>query len=601
MKIYIKCDSLKGNIGVAGAAIDEAINKITNIELELVTRKEISQTDIDNAIGKPITFFVEDIIDNMFHKVRWDGKIFYFSDITGGEADNGVYYYSVAMNPTLWSLNYSVNTRSFANKSRIQVIDELLQSHEFVDGVTYKKSYFKDSVYTVFNQLIQTGNSDLSFLQSLLANAGINYFFGCDKDGEKHDVLYLIDNPAFFPTVEGEIPILGAGGMVRQPGGNSQPLEKFQTTITGGGSAPIEKFHTTIMGGGGATGNSSSIPKFQTTIVPRYRHIESIVKMTKAAPTRVNTTVIMGDGSIRGTVISKGIDKSGTKGVVNLIIPEGNNDPETVAKQISTATSEGFTAERTVYRGISDHVRIRPGYRIQVRNIKTDAHYKILVRSAYHMFRQSVLEALSETGGGDIFYENHFAAVESLAPIRSTNKLIDVNDQVSANTSMNIVPSSASVLKQLARRAPRARFNSKADPEINTDAISDLMAVVLIQQEHIKSLTTQVAALQAAISANSSGLIAAEITKDAWVTEGYELVCMVKSAAFQEPIVVKVAASWHDRGGGMLNLPRQGNHVWIQQVYGSKGNDWVLVGYRPTSAVSSSNNPAKSFKIKALQ
>ena len=600
MRIYIVCKSLHGNIGVASAAIDEAINKVTNIELELVTRTMLTPEDIDKAIGEPITLFVEDVIDNEFHKVRWDGKIFYFSDIAGGEADNGVYHYAAVMNPALWSLNYSVNTRSFAKKSRIQVIDTLLQSHGFVEGVTYQKSYFKESVYAVFNQLIQSGNSDLSFFQSLLTNAGINYFFGCDKDGEKVEVLHLIDNPAFFPNVDGEISILNASGMVGQSSSDGAPVERFHTTITAG-SAPIERFHTTIVGGNGATGTDSSIPTYHTTIVPRSRHIESIVRTTKAAPTRVKTTVIMSDGSTRGSVVSKDINNSGTDGEVNLIVPEGNRDPETVAKQVSASASEGFAAERTVYRGLSDHIRIRPGYRIHVRNFTTDANYKILVRSAFHMFRQPVLEALSETAGGDVYYENHFAAVESLAPIRSTNTLIGVNDQPSANTSMNIVPASASVLRQLARRTVRAGFNPSCDPETNTEAISDLIAVVLMQQEHIKTLMTQVAGLQTSLSANGTGLIAAEITKDAWVTEGYELVCMVKSTAFQEPIVVKVAASWHDRGGGMLNLPRQGNHVWIQQVHGSKGNDWVLVGYRPTSAVSSSNNPAKSFKIRSLQ
>lgn len=110
----------------------------------------------------------------------------------------------------------------------------------------------------------------------------------------------------------------------------------------------------------------------------------------------------------------------------------------------------------------------------------------------------------------------------------------------------------------------------------------------------------RVADLEMAISANGSGIISGEITKDGWCTDGYELVCQVKTEEFEEAVTVKTAVPWHDRGGGVLNLPRAGNHVWIQRVHRSHGNEWVLVGYRPTATVSSSNNPAKQLKVKKL-
>ena len=547
MKIYIECSDLSEHMGVVKAHIDEGINQVTMIDLELASQVEVKQDEQQKLIGKVITFYVEDVIDDVFHKVRWDGFIYEMIDVSNGKEDNGAFYYTMVVRPKMWMLNYSTHSRSYPEMSRIEVIDDLLKSHEFVEDVHYKKSYFKEDVYPKFNQLLQTGNSDLSFLKSLLINAGINYYFSCDDEAANAELLHLVDNNAFFPTVSEEIPIVDSGGMMQQS-----------------------------------------------------RRIREITRLTRAVPGDVKATAFLADGSPRPMAKSNKVEDAGTEGEVNIFVPEGLSDAELTAKQAGLVTSEGFNAARIVHQGVCDHIRVRPGKRLNLKSYETAASYRILVVKAHHTFEQTTLAALSETGSGDPAYKNFFQAIEPNAPIRPIDTWTDVDEQMTLDCAMDVDPDGKPTLSPKFKYVPRIRFNPDNDAGQNTDAIRELIASVAMLQGQVRTLRNKVQALDAAISANGSGFVAAEITKDAWVTDGCELVCMVKSEEFEDPIQVKTSAAWHDQGGGMLHLPRKGNHVWIQRVHRSKGNEWVIMGYRPTSAVASSNNPAKSFKIKKL-
>jgi hypothetical protein len=534
MKIKFECQAVEFPLGVVKAHIEEGINQITLIDLELASSVALKADDIEAAIGTPVKLVVEDMINNALQAIRWDGVVFEFIDVTSGKTDNGVYLYTMVVRPKLWDLNYSTHCRSYPDQSRIQVIDALLKEHGFSEGVTYKKDYYK-------------GNSDLSFLRSLLVNAGINYYFTCEDDGASGEMLHLLDNVAFFPNFDEEIPIVSSPGMIQAS-----------------------------------------------------RRIEEITRLTRAVPNEVSSTAFLADGSTRPMSKSSTIEKSGTTGVVNLFVPEGLADADKTATQASKVISEGLAASRITHQGVCDHLRVRPGRRLSLKNYHTSDTYRILVMRARHTFEQSVLAALSDSGSGDPGYKNYFIAVEPMAPIRPMDTWTDVDTSMALDSALDLDPEGNPTLNPKFKYVPRIRFNPENRPEANTKAIQELTATVTMLQEQVRTLRNHVRALESTISANGSGLVAAEITKDAWVTEGKELVCMVKAEEFEDPIRVKVSTAWHDKGGGMLHLPRKGNHVWIQRIHRSKGNDWVILGYRPTGAVASSNDPAQKFTIKQL-
>ena len=164
MKIFIECKALKVPMGVVKAHIDEGINQITVIDLELASRSALEPSDLEEAVGKPIKLVAEDTIDNTLHKVRWDGFVFEMIDVLNGKDDNDVFYYTMAVRPRLWLLNYYVQSRSYPDKSRIQVIDELLKEHGFSEDLHYTKSYFKEDAFPVFNQLLEVGQTESASL-----------------------------------------------------------------------------------------------------------------------------------------------------------------------------------------------------------------------------------------------------------------------------------------------------------------------------------------------------------------------------------------------------------------------------------------------------
>ena len=117
-------------MGILKARIDEGINRVTTIDLELAAKEALSADGQESAVGQAIQLIAEDVIEGSVKKVRFDGVIFELIDVTGDAGSKeGVYYYSLLVRPALWKLNYHVNSRSYPNKSRSQVIDALLASH----------------------------------------------------------------------------------------------------------------------------------------------------------------------------------------------------------------------------------------------------------------------------------------------------------------------------------------------------------------------------------------------------------------------------------------------------------------------------------------
>jgi outer membrane protein OmpA-like peptidoglycan-associated protein len=546
MKVYIECSSFKDHVGVMKAHVDEAVNRVTMIDLELVSRKAFSNDYLDKLIGVPIKLAVEDVIDNQLHKVRFDGFIFEVINVTGDVDDNGVFYYTMAMRPKLWQLNYSVRARSYPDKSRIEVIDLLLKEHGFQEKTTYTKDYRKDADYHVLNQVLQTGCSDLNFFKSLLINAGINYYFACDDKGEKEEMLHLVDNAAFFPNYKNKIPIVSSKGMMQ-----------------------------------------------------KNRRVEEVSRLIRAVPSEVISTGFLADGSNRSKSNTTAIENSGTKGKVQIFIPEGLKNAEKTAGQTAKVVAEGFSASRIIHQGATDHIAVRPGRRITLDDSRTSKTFDILVVKAHHTFEQSVLAALSENGSGDPAYKNQFVAVDSMAPVRPMDIWTDVDTEMVQDTALDMDPDGKVSLSPKFKYVSTIDFNSENDPAKDTEAVKELFTSVAMLQAQVRKLTSEMTSLKMDTALGGGGMIAAEVTTEAWVTEGKELVCKVKAEEFQEPITVKVSSMWHTTGGGTQHLPRKGMHVWIQRVARGRDNDWVILGYRPT-AITGAVDPAKQTKIKTL-
>lgn len=552
MKIYLKCDFLNQWMGVIKARINEGINQVTMINLELVTKEELPQDGLEKLIGKPITVFVEDTIAGKHHKSRWDCVIFELIDVASGKNDNGNFFYTMVIRPSLWKLNYFSHSRSYTEKSRIEVIDELLEEHGFILDQSYTKGYRNEAVYPQFHQILQTGTSDLTFFHNTLANAGISYYFATDNDAENAECLRLVDDNAFFVKHKETIPIISTHGWTP---------DKDQ------------------------------------------RHIEAITRLTRAIPGTVSSTAFMGDGSTRSRTNAESQDKSGVDGQIQVFVPEGGKDIEGAARTAGKILSEGFTASRVVHKGVANHIRIRPGNRIPLKSYDTAREYELLVVNVQHSFYQSVNAALSDSGSGSCAYKNYFVAVEPYSNVRpsvSTHST-DVDIELSLEEVLDLDIEGKLSINPKFQFKPNFNFNPSLDVEVNVKAIGFLLAAIANIQAQIIALRAKINALGPGSARGGGGLVAAVVEENAYVSSGKELVCKVSSEEFLNPITAKIAVTWHTTSGGTHFLPRKGNHVWIMRINRSHGNDWVVVGYRPSATVNVANDPAKTTTIKALK
>ena len=562
MRIYLQCDSLNQQLGIVKARINEGINFVTIIDLELASAEEIPEKDFDGLIGKPITVIVEDIVEGKQHKARFDGVIYELIDVAAGKDDGGIFYYTMVVRPALWSLNYFAHSRSYTNKSRIEVIDELLAEHDIALDENYVKQYLQPKIYPSFPQLLQTGTSDLTFFQRTLANAGISYYFSSDYEAEEPERLHLVDDNAFFPKYE--------------------TCENHQ-----GGDD--NKPHITIADPHGMSPSDAG-----------QRRVETITRLTRAIPGAVSSTAYLGDGSTRPRDTKESQENAGIDGEVQVFVPEGGNDVEGAARHTGKIVSEGFQSNRVVYRGVSDHLRIRPGYKIPFKDLGTLREYSLLIVNVQHSFSQTPSASLDEKGGSPD-YKNYFIGAKPNSNVRpSTHNQTDVDIDLSLENVLDIDIDGRLSINPKFRFNPHFDFNPTLEVEVNAKAISFLVAAIAALQAQIVALRAKVGSLGSGDTCGGTGLVAAKVEKDAWVTEGKELVCLVRSEEFAEPITAKVAAYWHTASGGTHFLPRKGNHVWIMNIRRSRGNDWVVVGYRPSSAVGVTNDPAKSTTIKTL-
>lgn len=100
--------------------------------------------------------------------------------------------YQLKIVPELWKLTQKKENRIFHDKNVLQIVQSLVQGFE-LEWKAVRKSYFNRDI------CIQYQESDFEFIQRLLAEEGISYFFQFEQD--RH-VMVLMDqaSPVYYET-----------------------------------------------------------------------------------------------------------------------------------------------------------------------------------------------------------------------------------------------------------------------------------------------------------------------------------------------------------------------------------------------------------------
>ncbi len=348
------------HLGIVEGFIQEGINQISILELILVSAFEFSESDCEGYIGRQATLGLGDLIDDAFLWSRFDGIIYEFHVLDSVGVQSGLSRYRMVIRPNLWDLNFTVRAKSFPDKSRIEVIEEVLKEWGFQEGQNFEACYFKETVYPKITQILQNQVSDLAFVQNLMTEAGINYYFRADKSGDKREMLRLADSNAFFGI----------------------PFKKV---------IPYNP---------------------ESGLVGEYK-IESLETHFRSSIGSVVANANFGDGSTRVHTSQKEVDK----GYVGTMVSYGcAGQDEQISIQDATTRMQYFRANQVTYEGRSNHFIIRPGEKNQVGDKYGNKQKEILITSVFHHFRQTDASAIA--GDNRPEYRNLFCAVRKCAEYR---------------------------------------------------------------------------------------------------------------------------------------------------------------------------------------
>lgn len=345
-------------LGIIDCIVREGVNQISRIDLSLISQAELTEEECEDLLGKKIALSFGDAVDGELQWSRFDGVVFECRIPDRGQIMDGFYRYFLVARPAVWRLNFDTRSKSFPDKSRIDVIEEVLISHGFRKDVDFKTSYQTTSCYLKLDQVLQSETSDLGFLQQLMREAGINYYFGCAKDGEEEQLFHLVDNSVFFP----------------KPHGKPIPV-------------------------------TSSLAGRDTE--KKSRHIASFDTCIQATPASVVATANLGDGLARSFEYSRDVPK-GTVGTLRVLMRHGQ---ESVAKHASVVLSQAIESRRVFYEGRANHFLIRAGEKISVQKELAGEPSEVLVVSAVHRLSQNAVVALGDEL--DPLYDCHFVAIRS--------------------------------------------------------------------------------------------------------------------------------------------------------------------------------------------
>ena len=151
-------------------------------EIELTAVAEDPNIDLEAVVGRPASFHLEHgYVHASVGQRTWSGIVAHVEQIQGlahKEGSKPQSTYSVRIVPKLWLLKQRKNHRIFQHINIPDIVDKLLGEWSIkptwkIDRGTYPKLEYK----------VQYGETDWSFLNRLLEEAGITFYFGAGESG----------------------------------------------------------------------------------------------------------------------------------------------------------------------------------------------------------------------------------------------------------------------------------------------------------------------------------------------------------------------------------------------------------------------------------
>lgn len=201
--MFLKANEERFLFNVQGGGVDfslvrlsgvEQVSQVYAIEIELVSKQ--SDIELSQIVGKAAAVTLLDQTGDETHHTRYIHGIIANASI--GEEGVRQSSYRVVLVPKIWLLQHRRNSRIFQFLSTQEIITLLLNEHEYsADEFRFELS----SRPAAREYCVQYAESDLNFIERLLEEEGIHYYF--EHAADKHTLVFS-DSSSASPYISGE-------------------------------------------------------------------------------------------------------------------------------------------------------------------------------------------------------------------------------------------------------------------------------------------------------------------------------------------------------------------------------------------------------------
>lgn len=185
--ITVKIPAIETEVAFSRMQGQDEISQPFSYSLEITSFE--MEVDPLKVLGTRATIVIEGDSERFF-----DGII---ADMSLKEIRDDLAFYRLTLRPALWVMSLDTDNRIFQEKSAPDIIKEVLNSWPDVKFDMKLQGKYETREYCV-----QYGESDLDFIQRLMEDEGLFYYF--DHSEEGHKLLIVDSNSAMGPSEGGE-------------------------------------------------------------------------------------------------------------------------------------------------------------------------------------------------------------------------------------------------------------------------------------------------------------------------------------------------------------------------------------------------------------
>jgi len=174
----------------------EGISKLYQFDVEVVC--DDPDLEVEEYIGQAAVITLQDQTNDTEDQTRYIHGIISRIEVGEQGIDQNTYYMTVV--PKVWPLTYRINNRIFQNQTTQKIIETIL-TDAGLQGDEYR--FELSGALPTREYCVQYRESELDFIQRLMEDEGIHYYF--EHEDDIH-VLVISDVSSTNPSISDEEP-----------------------------------------------------------------------------------------------------------------------------------------------------------------------------------------------------------------------------------------------------------------------------------------------------------------------------------------------------------------------------------------------------------